>query len=63
MPLLQIIIVLVVVGFVLWLVNNLIPMQHTIKSILNAVVVICAAVWVLNAFGAFQYLSRMRVGR
>ena len=63
MPLLQIVIVLVVVGFGLWLVNRLIPMQHTIKSILNAVVIICTALWVLNIFGAFHYLSRMHVGR
>ncbi len=40
MPLLQIVIVLVVVGVLLWLVNSYIPMQGTIKSILNAVVVI-----------------------
>ena len=40
MPLIQIVIVLIVIGVLLWLVN-LIPMQGTIKSILNAVVVIC----------------------
>ena len=40
MPLLQILTVLVVVGVLLWLVNRFIPMQGTIKSILNAVVVI-----------------------
>jgi len=41
MPLLQILLVLVVIGVLLWLVNSFIPMQGTIKSILNAVVVIC----------------------
>ncbi len=39
MPLLQVLMSLVVVGVLLWAVN-LIPMQGTIKSILNAVVVI-----------------------
>ena len=63
MPLLQILIVLVVIGFVLWLVNHLIPMQRTIKSMLNAVVIICTALSLLNVFGAFHYLSRMHVGR
>lgn len=62
MPLLQVVIVLVVVGVLLWLVNHFIPMQGTIKSILNAVVVICVAVWLLNVFGLLQSISRIRVG-
>ena len=62
MPLLQILIVLVVVGVLLWLVNSFIPMQGTIKSILNAVVVIAVVVWLLNVFGLFHSLSRIHVG-
>jgi hypothetical protein len=61
MPLLQILITLVVVGVLLWLVN-LIPMQGTIKSILNAVVVIAVVVWLLNIFGFLHSLSHIRVG-
>jgi hypothetical protein len=63
MPLLQILVVLVVVGVLLWLVNSFIPMQGTIKSILNAVVVIAVVLWLLNVFGLFQNLSRIHVGR
>jgi hypothetical protein len=62
MPLLQILIVLIVVGFLLWLVNGLIPMQKTIKSILNAVVIICVSLWLLNVFGILHSISRIRVG-
>jgi len=62
MPLLQILILLVVVGVLLWLVNRLIPMQSTIKSILNAVVVIAVVMWLLNVFGLFHSLSRIHVG-
>ena len=62
MPLLQVVEVLVVVGVLLWLVNRYIPMQSSIKSILNGVVVIAVAVWLLNAFGLFHSLSRMHVG-
>jgi hypothetical protein len=40
MPLIQVLIVLIVVGVLLWLVNTYIPMQSAIKSILKAVVVI-----------------------
>ena len=54
--------VLIVVGFLLWLVNRIIPMQGTIKSILNAVVIICVAVWLLNVFGILHSISRIRVG-
>jgi len=62
MPLLQILLVLVVVGVLLWLVNNFIPMQGTIKSILNAIVVIAVVVWLLNVFGLLHSLSKIRVG-
>jgi hypothetical protein len=61
MPLIQVVVVLVVVGVLLWLVN-LIPMQGTIKSILNTVVVIFVIVWLLNVFGFMPYLSHVRVG-
>jgi hypothetical protein len=62
MPLLQVLEVLVVVGVLLWLVNHFIPMQGSIKSILNGVVVIAVVLWLLNIFGLFHSLSRMRVG-
>jgi hypothetical protein len=62
MPLLQILIVLVVVGVLLWLVNSFIPMQGTIKSILNAVVVIAVVLWLLNIFGLFRSFSHIHIG-
>ncbi len=63
MPLLQVVIVLIVVGVLLWLVNRFIPMQSTIKSILNAVVVIAVVLWLLNLFGLFQAFSNLHVGK
>jgi hypothetical protein len=63
MPLLQILVVLIAVGGLLWLVNRFIPMQGTIKSILNAVVVIAVVLWLLNIFGLFHWLSGVHVGR
>jgi hypothetical protein len=62
MPLLQIVMVLIVVGVLLWLVNRFIPMQGTIKSILNAVVVIVVVLWLLNVFGLLHNLSKIHVG-
>jgi hypothetical protein len=58
----QIVIALIVVGILLWLVNRFIPMQGTIKSILNAVVVIAVVLWLLDIFGLFHSLSRIHVG-
>jgi hypothetical protein len=62
MPLMQLVIVLIVVGVLLWLVNNFIPMARSIKSILNAVVVIVVLVWLLQVFGVMPAVSTIRVG-
>jgi hypothetical protein len=63
MPLIQIFVVLIVVGVLLWLVNRFIPMAGSIKSILNAVVVIVVVVWLLNVFGLMHYITTIHVGR
>jgi hypothetical protein len=62
MPIIQVVLVLIVVGVLLWLINRFIPMQGTIKSILNAVVVIAVVLWLLEVFGVLSYLSNVRVG-
>jgi hypothetical protein len=63
MPLIQLIIVLVIVGVILWLVNSYIPMEATIKKILNVVVIIAVILWLLSAFGVIGSLSGIRIGR
>jgi hypothetical protein len=63
MPLIQLVIVLVVVGVILWLVNSYIPMQGTIKKILNVVVIIAVILWLLSVFGVIGNLSTIRIGR
>jgi hypothetical protein len=62
-PLIQVIIVLIVVGVLLWLINRYIPMAASIKSILNAVVVIAVVVWLLKIFGLWSYITNIHVGR
>ena len=59
-PLVNIVIVLVVVGVVLWLINNFIPMASSIKTILNVVVVVFVAVWVLQAVGMWGRITSYR---
>jgi hypothetical protein len=61
MPLINVFVVLIVVGVLLWLVNRFIPMAGSIKSILNAVVVIFVVLWLLDVFGLFHSLSRMHM--
>jgi hypothetical protein len=61
MSLIGIILTLVVVGVLLWLLNNYIPMDGKIKSILNAVVVIVVVIWLLQAFGIIGSLQNIRI--
>ena len=63
MPLIHVVVVLVVVGVLLWLVNSYIPMAGSIKSILNAVVVIAVVLWLLTVFGLMGEISNIRVGK
>ena len=63
MPLINLIIILVAVGVILYLINNYIPMDRKIKSILNLVVVIAVILWLLSVFGVIGSLSGIRVGK
>jgi hypothetical protein len=63
MPLINLVIVLCVVGVILWVINSYIPMQSTIKRILNVVVIIAVILWLLNAFGVIGSLSGIRIGK
>ncbi len=63
MPLVSLIVILIVVGLLLWLVNNYIPMDGKIKQILNIVVVIAVVIWLLQVFGLLGNLSAIHVGR
>jgi hypothetical protein len=62
MPLLNLVIVLVAIGVLLYVVNNYIPMDGKIKSIINAVVVIGVVIWLLQAFGMLEQLENFRIG-
>lgn len=61
MPLVNIVITLIVVGVALWLINNYIPMASGIKTILNVVVVVAVAVWVLQAVGLWGRVTSYRL--
>ena len=61
MSVLTILLVLIFAGILLWLVNQYIPMDSKIKTILNIVVVVLIVVWLLKVFGVFTYLTDMHV--
>lgn len=61
MTLISLIITLIVIGVLLWLVNNYIPMDSKIKNILNIVVVIAVVIWLLNLLGLTDNLRGIRV--
>ncbi len=61
MPILTILIVILAVGVILWLVNSFIPMQRTVKGILNAVVIIILVIWLLKVFGVLDTLQNVSI--
>lgn len=63
MDLIQFVVVIIVVGVLLWLVNNYIPMDSKIKQILNIVVVIALILWILKVFGLLSFLHGIRIGK
>jgi len=61
MSLISVVVILVVVGVILWLVNNYIPMDGKIKNVLNIVVLIVVCVWLLQAFGILGSVNDIRI--
>jgi len=61
MSLLNLLLIIVIVGVILYLINNYIPMDGKVKRILNIVVVIILIVWLLKVFGVFGYLGSFRL--
>jgi len=62
MTLLSLIVTIAVVGLLLWLVNSFIPMEGTVKRILNGVVIFFLVLWLLQSFGILGSLGGMHVG-
>jgi hypothetical protein len=61
MPIIDIILVLIGIGVLLWLVNNYFPMDGKIRSILNMVVVVVVVVWLLQTFGIIGSLRAFQI--
>ena len=61
MSLIGIVIAVIVVGVLLWLVESYIPMDATIKRILEAIVVIILVLWLLEVFGVLGAVQNVKV--
>ena len=61
MTLVNIVVILVVVGLVMWLINTYIPMAGAIKSLLNIVVFVVVLIWLLQAFGLIGAIPGLKV--
>ncbi len=61
MDLVSIVVLLIVIGLLLYLVNNFIPMDPKIKQIMNVVVVIFVVLYLLGLFAG--YVPNIRLTR
>lgn len=61
MPFIEIVVALIVAGFLMWLVNRFIPMASGIRTILNVVVVGVVLVWTLHALGLWARIASYKV--
>jgi len=61
MTLINLIVVLVVIGLVMYLVNTYIPMSAGMKKLLNIAVVVVVVIWLLKLLGIFDSMSAVTV--
>lgn len=61
MSLITVILVIVVVGVLLWALNQYVPMDSKISKILNAVVVLGLIFWLLQVFGVLDRIGDVRI--
>ncbi len=62
MTLIDLIIVLLVVGVLLYIIT-LIPMDATIRKVIHIVVLVAVILWLLQAFGVLSTVGSIHVGR
>ncbi len=61
MGLMELIITIVLVGVVLWLVESYIPMDAGIKKLLQIIVILIVAVWLLQSIGLLGHIDSGRM--
>ena len=61
MTLVDIAVILVIAGLLMWLINTYIPMASAIKSLLNIVVFVVLLIWVLQSLGIVGEVAGIRI--
>jgi hypothetical protein len=61
MTLVDIVVILVIAGLLMWLINTYIPMAAAIKSLLNIVVFVVLLIWVLQSLGIIGEIAGIRI--
>jgi hypothetical protein len=51
MPLIQLIVVLIVIGLLLYIVESLLPIDPTIKMVIRVLILIAVILWLLSLVG------------
>jgi len=59
MSIIDVLVVLIILGVVVWLVKTYIPMDPAIKTVITVVVVLLVCLWLLSLFGGgLTFLTR-----
>ena len=61
MTLVDIAVILVIAGLLMWLINTYIPMAAAIKSLLNIMVFVVLLIWVLQSLGIIGGIAGIRI--
>jgi hypothetical protein len=57
----NIVLIMVVAGLLMWLINTYIPMPAAIKNLLNVVVFVVVLVWFLQVFGVIGPVAGLHI--
>ena len=61
MSVVALLVILIAIGLVAWLINAYLPLDPTVKKIINVVLIVVAILIVLAAFGILGELKSVRV--
>ncbi len=61
MPFVNILIIILGIGFLLWMVNTYVPMEDKTKKIFNILVIIVVIIWLLKTLGLFDMVVNYKI--
>jgi len=62
MDLIHLLLILVAIGFGLYIIKRFIPMDSNISQIITIIVVVAVIIWLLKVFGIFD-ISSVHIGK